>query len=51
MSYYCDVPGHAAAGMFAILNVKGAGAAKPAPGAAVIGTLMALGAVALLRRR
>lgn len=51
-AYYCSLPGHAAGGMQGKLVVQGTDAGdKPAPGIALIGTLMSLAAVALLVRR
>lgn len=48
--YYCDIPGHKAAGMKGTLSVAGE-TGNETPGAALVVTLMSLGAVALSRRR
>ena len=52
--YYCDIPGHKAAGMSGLLRVQGDGSStgrSTTPGVALVGTLIALAAVAVLRRR
>ena len=53
-TYYCDLPGHAQAGMAGTLTVQGAGAtttSKTSPGVAVLGSLIALAGVAIVRRK
>lgn len=50
--YYCDLPGHAQAGMAGKLTVAGAATApKTSPGTSVLGSLIALVGVALLVRK
>jgi plastocyanin len=50
--YFCSIPGHKQAGMTGQLVVQGSGPTqKSSPGTATIGTLMALGAVALFARK
>lgn len=52
-AYYCDIPGHAQGGMSGTLHVAGSTTSptKSSPTTALIGTLVALVAVALARRR
>lgn len=50
--YYCAIPGHKQAGMSGILTVAGNGpATKTSGGGALVGTLIALAAVAGIRRK
>jgi uncharacterized cupredoxin-like copper-binding protein len=48
--YYCHIPGHKPAGMLGTLHVQGEAGGKPSPSTAVLGSLMAMGAVALSLR-
>lgn len=48
---YCDIPGHAEAGMTGTLHVAGSGATtKASGGGALLGTLISLAGLALFRR-
>ena len=47
---YCDIPGHAEAGMVGTLHVAGTVTTKASGGGALLGTLMALCGLAVFRR-